>query len=62
MICVGKTNTSNIDQDDTIILANNRQVLAFKKTWGIQKGNSALAYDERIQGTNVGGFIGICNL
>ncbi|CAB9538541.1 RecB family exonuclease [Bathymodiolus brooksi thiotrophic gill symbiont] len=35
-------NTSNIDQDDTIILANNRQVLAFKKTWGIQKGNSAL--------------------
>ena len=21
-----------------------------------------MAYDERIQGTNVGGFIGICNL
>ncbi|CAB5503388.1 hypothetical protein THERMOT_1783 [Bathymodiolus thermophilus thioautotrophic gill symbiont] len=34
--------TSNITQDDTIILANNRQVLAFKKTWGGQKGNSAL--------------------
>lgn len=35
-------NTNNINQNDTIILANNRQVLAFKKTWGMQKGNSAL--------------------
>lgn len=35
-------NTSNINKDDTIILANNRQVLAFRKTWGLQKGNSAL--------------------
>lgn len=35
-------NTGNIGQDDTIILANNRQILAFRKTWGVQKGTSAL--------------------
>lgn len=35
-------NTSNISQNSTIILANNRQILAFRKTWGAQKGNSAL--------------------
>ncbi|WXT99481.1 MAG: hypothetical protein Ctma_0180 [Catillopecten margaritatus gill symbiont] len=34
--------TTNISKNDTVILANNRQVLAFKKTWGRQKGNSAL--------------------
>ncbi|SFV86207.1 FIG01199495: hypothetical protein [hydrothermal vent metagenome] len=34
--------TKNIGKDDTVILANNRQVLAFKKTWGLQQGNSAL--------------------
>lgn len=33
---------NNINKNDTIVLANNRQVLAFKRTWGIQKGNSAL--------------------
>jgi hypothetical protein len=36
-------NISNIKQNDTIILANNRQVLALKKTWGAQKGNSAFS-------------------
>jgi len=35
-------NTEKLTQDDIIILANNRQVLAFKKTWGMQKRNSAL--------------------
>ncbi len=34
--------TSKLSQTDTVILANNRQVLAFQKTWGLQKGNSAL--------------------
>ena len=36
------TNTVKITKDDIVILANNRQVLAFKKTWGVQKGNSTL--------------------
>ncbi len=36
------TNIEKITKDDVVILANNRQVLAFKKTWGVQKGNSAL--------------------
>lgn len=31
-----------IIQDDTVVLANNRQVLAFKRTWNAQKGNTAL--------------------
>ncbi len=31
-----------VTQNDTVVLANNRQVLAFKKTWGLQKGNAAL--------------------
>lgn len=31
-----------ISQDDIIVLANNRQVLAFKNTWHLQKGNCAL--------------------
>lgn len=35
-------NTVKITKDDIVILANNRQVLAFKKTWSVQKGNSAL--------------------
>ncbi|MBA5249399.1 MAG: hypothetical protein FE834_07755 [Gammaproteobacteria bacterium] len=35
-------NTRKLSQNDTVILANNRQVLAFQKTWGLQKGNSAL--------------------
>lgn len=34
--------TRKLNQNDTVILANNRQVLAFQKTWGLQKGNSAL--------------------
>jgi hypothetical protein len=36
------TNTTKVTKGDIVILANNRQVLAFKKTWGVQKGNSAL--------------------
>ncbi len=35
-------NLEKITKDDTIVLANNRQVLAFKKTWGAQCGTSAL--------------------
>lgn len=31
-----------ITQDDTVVLANNRQILAFKRTWNAQKGNVAL--------------------
>ncbi len=31
-----------ITADDILVLANNRQVLAFKKTWALQKGTSAL--------------------
>ncbi len=33
---------SAITAQDSIVLANNRQVLAFKKTWGLQKGICAL--------------------
>ncbi len=36
---------ANLDQlnaTEQIVLANNRQVLAFKKTWALQKGNSIL--------------------
>ncbi|SMN14220.1 FIG01199495: hypothetical protein [uncultured Candidatus Thioglobus sp.] len=33
---------NKISKEDTIVLANNRQVLAFKKTWHLQKGNCAL--------------------
>jgi hypothetical protein len=44
-----------IAKDDSIILANNRQVLAFKKTWGVQKGNAALpkilSWDQYLQAT-----------
>ncbi len=36
------TDLTKISAKDHVILANNRQVLAFKKTWGIQHGASAL--------------------
>ncbi|SMN10865.1 FIG01199495: hypothetical protein [uncultured Candidatus Thioglobus sp.] len=32
----------HLTQNDTIVLANNRQVLAFQNTWGVQKGNAPL--------------------
>lgn len=33
---------SALSAQDSVVLANNRQVLAFKKTWAIQKGNVQL--------------------
>ncbi len=36
------TELKTITQDDTIILANNRQSIAFKRTWGLQKGKYPL--------------------
>ena len=36
------SNLDKITVKDVIILANNRQVLAFKKTWSLQKGTSQL--------------------
>ena len=33
---------AKLSAKDSIVLANNRQVLAFKKTWGLQRGTSAL--------------------
>ncbi|MCS5586294.1 MAG: hypothetical protein NZ702_02200, partial [Gammaproteobacteria bacterium] len=35
-------NLAKLNAKDSIVLANNRQVLAFKKTWGQQRGTSAL--------------------
>ena len=36
------TNLASLTAQDSVVLANNRQVLAFKKTWGLQRGTSAL--------------------
>lgn len=36
------TKLNHVTANDTIVLANNRQVLAFKKTWQQQKGTSQL--------------------
>ncbi|SMN01077.1 FIG01199495: hypothetical protein [uncultured Candidatus Thioglobus sp.] len=36
------TSLSNLSQNDTLVLANNRQVLALQNTWGLQKGNAPL--------------------
>ena len=33
---------AQLTDQDSVVLANNRQVLAFKKTWGLQHGTSAL--------------------
>ena len=35
-------NLASLTAQDSIVLANNRQVLAFKKTWGLQRGTSVL--------------------
>ena len=35
-------NLNQITADDLVVLANNRQVLAFKRTWALRKGISAL--------------------
>ena len=35
-------NLASLTAQDSVVLANNRQVLAFKKTWGLQRGTSAL--------------------
>jgi len=35
-------NLAPLTAQDSIVLANNRQVLAFKKTWGLQRGTLAL--------------------
>jgi len=35
-------NLAQLNTKDVVVLANNRQVLAFKKTWGVQRGTSAL--------------------
>ncbi|SFV82363.1 FIG01199495: hypothetical protein [hydrothermal vent metagenome] len=36
------TNLASLTAQDSVVLANNRQVLAFKKTWSLQRGTSAL--------------------
>ncbi|MEO1941133.1 MAG: hypothetical protein ABGX60_04590, partial [Candidatus Thioglobus sp.] len=35
-------NLASLTAQDSVVLANNRQVLAFKKTWNLQRGTSAL--------------------
>jgi probable DNA repair protein len=35
-------NLASLTAQDSIVLANNRQVLAFKKTWGLKRGTSVL--------------------
>jgi len=32
-------NLNNVEANDIVIVANNRQVLALKKTWWLQKSN-----------------------